>query len=110
MTLKEKDIIEFVIKAAKEKFPVKKVILFGSRSKKFSLERSDYDFAIDAPRASEMEWLKFSELVQENAPTLCQIDLIWLNMNISDKLRKEIINTGKTVYESRSKKVHKTKN
>lgn len=103
MTAKEQKVIDFVISEAKNFLAIKKIILFGSRSKDLSLERSDFDFAIDAPSATEMEWLKFSEIVQENAPTLCLIDLIWLNMRISSELKNEIKKSGKIVYESRSK-------
>src|SRR3990167_7450519 len=99
----EKEEIDYIINEAQKYLPVKKVILFGSRSKKTSLERSDYDFAIDAPEATEIEWLKFSEKIQEQTPTLCQIDLIWLNKPISEKLKNDIRESGIIVYDAKNK-------
>ena len=54
---------------------VDEIWLYGSRARGDNQERSDIDLAILAPRASNEEWLKIPEIV-ENADTLLKVDYI----------------------------------
>ncbi len=71
-----------------------KVILFGSRAKGTSLERSDIDIAVSG--VSEFEEL--SEAVQE-IPTLYGIDIVDLDTCANRLLLEDIAEYGHKIYE-----------
>ena len=89
----------FIIETSKKFFNPQKIILFGSRMRNDNIERSDYDFAFDAPDVSPDEWLLFKEIVEETAPTLLRIDLVLLSDTINESLKKRIFEEGRVIYE-----------
>ena len=79
---------------------VRRVILFGSRAVGDADERSDIDLAVDAPHASDAQWLALSALA-DDAETLLPIDLVWLQ-TASPALRQEIETHGIVLYAQSS--------
>ena len=68
---------------------IESVFLFGSRAYGDNGKTSDIDLAIMAPKLSDVDWLHFSEEVENELNTLLKIDLIrW--ESASNKLKNEI--------------------
>ena len=88
-------VISFVLEQLKKLNP-QKVILFGSRARGDFKTRSDYDFAISVPATTETAAILLN--VQENAPTLCGIDIVNLD-EVSENFKKRIHQEGVVLYE-----------
>jgi uncharacterized protein len=73
---------------------IEKIILYGSRARGDSHERSDIDLAIVCPKASEKNWLQVVNIV-DDADTLLKIDIVQLE-KLSDQnpLRQAILRDG----------------
>jgi predicted nucleotidyltransferase len=85
---KEKSVIAFVVKTARETICPEELILFGSRARRDHKEKSDYDFAflqIKNPDA----WARFVLKIEEDVPTLSQVDLV--NFDEIDSAFKAVI-------------------
>lgn len=54
---------------------IEKIMLYGSRARKDHTDRADIDIAIDCPQASDENWLRVLDII-ENADTLLKIDCI----------------------------------
>jgi predicted nucleotidyltransferase len=54
---------------------IDEIWLFGSRARGDNQERSDIDLAIICPAASDIDWLKVVDII-ENADTLLKIDCV----------------------------------
>ncbi len=89
----EKSVADEIISLAK-KHGVKKVVLYGSRAKGTSSERSDIDLAI-----SGGNFLDFAYDVDEEIPTLLKFDVVNLDKNLSPEFRAEIEKAGVVLYE-----------
>ncbi len=59
---------------------IDEIWLFGSRARGDNLERSDIDLAILCSSASDSDWLKVNDII-ENADTLLKIDCIRFDPN-----------------------------
>jgi predicted nucleotidyltransferase len=90
----EKAVCTFVVEQAKEIFSDPTVIFFGSRARGTSRANSDFDFAIDAPKASQTQWAQFRDIVEQHAPTLLPIDLVDLGTEVEERLRRVIDDEG----------------
>jgi predicted nucleotidyltransferase len=77
-----------------KKYDVCKVILFGSRARGTNLERSDIDIAVMGGDFDGFYWE-----TKENTHSLLMFDIIDLNGNVSEKLKKEIDRDGVIIYE-----------
>ncbi len=100
MSLVQKDpLIAYVQEQARATPFIERVILFGSRARGDAKERSDYDLAFGAPNASDADWARFCLNLEENAPTLCKLDLVRLGSPMRKELRNHILSEGKTIYE-----------
>jgi predicted nucleotidyltransferase len=85
---------------------VERIWLFGSRARRDNFERSDIDFAIEAPGMDRVEWLGLSLDFEDEAPTLLGIDLLRLE-EVSDELRRRIQDEGTLLHErTRSRRAH----
>lgn len=82
------------IRAAAEKFGIKKVILFGSRARGTNRESSDIDLAVSGGNVFE-----FYSHLDEKAWTLLQFDVARLDKNTSPELSAEIERDGVVLYE-----------
>jgi predicted nucleotidyltransferase len=77
---------------------VEALILYGSRARGDHRERSDIDLAVLAPRASEADWRRVLDII-ENADTLLTIDGVRLDtLANDDPLRAAIERDGVTLY------------
>lgn len=74
------------------------MILFGSRSKDSSNERSDYDVAVEST-GPHSDWAAWVLAVREDVPTLCGLDLINLAEPLSEPLLNAIHTEGKVFYD-----------
>ena len=92
VNLKESIISE--IKDLGIKCGVEKVILFGSRARGDSKERSDIDLAIEGGNTA-----LFSVEADEIINTLLMFDIVDLGGFVQDELRQSIEREGKIIYE-----------
>ncbi len=93
--LKQREINEIVKKCGK--FPINKLIVFGSSVTTSANPWSDIDIYIET---QEEDRKHFSEL-QKNIKS--PLDL-WLSSEVDENLRTEILKKGVVVYECRQKK------
>ncbi|MCB9493600.1 MAG: nucleotidyltransferase domain-containing protein [Epsilonproteobacteria bacterium] len=77
------------------------IYLFGSRARGVSDEHSDIDLAIVCPQANEYDWLEVVKII-EQADTLLKIDCLRLDALSSKKLKKNILEEKKILYERNS--------
>ena len=100
--MKTNRIEDFIIESAKRMLPVKKIILFGSRARGTAKERSDYDFAFKLEPTSDKsrKWVLFCGFVDEQAPTLLNIDTVDLSSSLPLELREEIEQEGRVIYSN----------
>ena len=82
-----------------EKLPfVNKVILYGSRGRRDNRERSDIDLAVDCQGATDRQWFRVMNLVEE-ADTLLKIDCVRFDkLSDEDLLKQNIEKEGKIIY------------
>jgi len=89
----------YVVKKAQAYLGQCRVYFFGSRATGTFGRTSDYDFAFSFA-APESRWAAFVADVQEDAPTLLDVDLV--NLDTADeRLRANILSQGKLIFESR---------
>ncbi|HCB92692.1 MAG TPA: nucleotidyltransferase [Selenomonas sp.] len=78
-----------------QQYGASKVILFGSRARRTHHPKSDIDLAVyDCTNFRD-----FSFSVDEKTMTLLQFDIVNMNADISEELRKEIERDGIIIYE-----------
>ena len=82
------------ISAFSRKNGIHKVILFGSRARGTHTERSDIDLAVCGGDFDGFYWD-----IMENTHSLLSFDLVSLDSQVSDKLKKEIERDGIILYE-----------
>ena len=76
------------------KYAVCRVILFGSRARGTHTERSDIDIAV-----SGGDFGSFYYDIKENVHSLLTIDIVNLDLCVSEELKKEIERDGVIIYE-----------
>lgn len=76
---------------------VERVVLFGSRARGDFRVESDIDLAIDAPHLSAAEFARLVGRV-EDAGLLYQVDLVWLQGRVDDRLREFIDRDGRVLW------------
>lgn len=82
---------------------VEEVWLYGSRARGDNEERSDIDIAVNCPEASDGEWLKVMDIVEE-AYTLLKIDCVRLDtLKETNPLRVNILEEGICLYKADGK-------
>lgn len=87
---------EFIEKLKALKF-VEEIWLFGSRARGDHQERSDIDLAIICPNATDSDWSKIMDII-EDADTLLKIDCVRFD-KVGDDLSENILNCKKVLYE-----------
>jgi predicted nucleotidyltransferase len=80
------------------KYPITKLVLFGSRARGDQSPVSDYDLAVFGPDLSEYAKARFS-LDLEEVATLKKIDLVFAEDSATDALLRSIETEGKLIYE-----------
>jgi len=68
---------------------VEEVWLYGSRSRKDNIERSDIDLAIVCPKATDNDWLEIQKIIEE-ADTLLEIDYVRFDKLKEGKFKERI--------------------
>jgi len=86
-------IVDAIIYFAK-KFNLSKVILFGSRARCTNRPLSDIDLAVIGG-----DFLEFKFAIDEELPTLLEVDVINLSDKLSSDFLTEIERDGVTLYE-----------
>ena len=92
-------VLPYLINKASKATEIQRLVLFGSRAMGTAQERSDYDVAVSAPKFNHEDWSTWAESVRDHIPTLCGIDLIWIESVTSEELKKKISEEGKVFYE-----------
>lgn len=88
---------DFFKKVSSEIF-VEKVLLFGSRARGDNSLKSDIDLAIECPKATDTDWNKILNILEE-ADTLIKIDCIRLDdLEINSELKNNILKDSKVLY------------
>lgn len=78
---------------------IEAIYLYGSRARGEQSSRSDIDLAIQCPSASQRDWLRVLEIVEE-ADTLFEIDCVRLDeLHDGDRLKQRILKQRKTLYQ-----------
>ena len=78
---------------------VEAIYLYGSRARGDHSPRSDIDLAVLCPSASQKDWLKVLEILEES-DTLLQIDCVRLDeLKTEDYLKEKILRQGKSLYQ-----------
>lgn len=94
MSPREQEIFRQIIEYGKQ-YHVGKIVLFGSRARRSHEEKSDIDLAVYG--CAEFEQFFFD--IQENVWTLLEFDIVNMDEDVSDILRKEIERDGVVLYE-----------
>ena len=89
--------LRFFIDSARNKLHLDKLILFGSRARGDNTPYSDYDLCLVL--ISQSGWAEFYIDQQENADTLCKLDLMVFD-DLDAKLQQEILKSGVVLYEA----------
>jgi predicted nucleotidyltransferase len=80
------------------KYPITKVVWFGSWARGDHSTVSDYDLAVFGPDLSAVAKAQFSLDIEEIA-TLKKVDIVFADNNATADLLRNIRNEGKTIYE-----------
>jgi predicted nucleotidyltransferase len=89
-----KPIVLDEIRELAHKYHVKKVILFGSRARGDFKRTSDIDIAVDGG-----DFVRFAIDIDEETSTLLEFDVINLQRDMQEELRKSIDTEGRIIYE-----------
>lgn len=81
---------------------VEAIWLFGSRAREDHHGRADIDLAIVCPDASDDDWNKITDIIEE-ADTLLKIDCVRFDKNrLSEELYENILKDKKVIYAKKN--------
>jgi predicted nucleotidyltransferase len=80
------------------RYPIQKVVLFGSRARGDHSPVSDYDIAINAETLTAFDRARFI-LDAEEIETLKKLDIVFIDGNLTNDLKENISREGVTIYE-----------
>ncbi len=81
---------------------VEEIWLFGSRARGDNRERSDIDLAIICPEATDSDWARIGDII-EDADTLLKVDYIRFEKKmISNNLYDNILKDKRVIYVKKS--------
>ena len=92
--IKLNDNIKNSIIESGKKYGIEKIVLFGSRARGDSKERSDIDLAVYGGNVEE-----FYVDIEENVFTLLKFDVVDMNKSVQKELIESINNEGVIIYE-----------
>lgn len=73
----------------------RRVLLFGSRARGTSQPRSDIDLAVEGCP----DFDRLSDRLQDELWSLLRVDVVNLDADVSEELRREIARDGRVLYE-----------
>lgn len=91
------------LKAIAEKYPISKIVLFGSRARGDNNPKSDIDIAIYTSVELKNKGHLISDI--DDLETLLKIDIIFVNQDTDEKLISNIQREGVVIYERLHAKV-----
>ena len=92
-------VIDEIVNTARNCLPIKRIWLFGSRSRGDHHGKSDIDLAFELTAPADNAWARFAADVHEEAQTLLPIDLV--DVDTCDvTLRDVILREGVLLYDS----------
>ena len=83
------------IRARAAKAGAARVILFGSRARGTNLPKSDIDLAVEGCP----DFPAFKDALENDLPTLLNVDVVNLDTTSSTELKREVARDGKVLYE-----------
>lgn len=94
-----KDISEYNFMSALKSLDfIDEIWIFGSRARGDNQEKSDIDLAILCNKATDADWIKIMDII-EDADTLLKIDCVRFDKNrISSALYSNILKDKKVIY------------
>lgn len=75
---------------------VRRIVLFGSRSRGDSHKRSDIDLAVFTAPDPYLEARKKNDM--DNLPTLLKVDVVFMKASMDDMLQKNLEREGVVLY------------
>ena len=91
-------LITYLLTRAERTIRPEKVWLFGSRARGTHQSYADVDLAFLPAPESDAHWAEFVAEVEEDAPTLLELDLVNVR-TCQTALRKEILRHGRLIYD-----------
>ena len=92
-------VLNFLKNYATAEPKIDRIKLFGSRARGDHRPRSDYDLAVSAPEMTNEEWARWKLELEEKVPSLCGLDLLWIEQINDQNLLAMIERDGVVVYE-----------
>lgn len=84
---------------------VKEIWLFGSRARRDHSDRADVDLAIICPDASNDDWNKITNIIEE-ADTLLKVDCVRFDKELlSQDLYENILKDKKVIYAKKTDQI-----
>ena len=93
-------VIDEIVNTARNCLPIKRIWLFGSRSRGDHHAKSDVDLAFELTAPADNAWARFTVEVHEKAQTLLPIDLVDV-YTCDAALRDVILREGVLLHDSR---------
>jgi len=87
----------FVQEKALKFLDVQSIILFGSRGQRSHHQGSDFDFGIEA-FGQKRDWLALADCVRNEAPSLCEIQVVQLSHQLKSHFVASIYKNGRFIY------------
>ena len=101
MTL-DKRLADKIVRLIRSRKEIDKIVLFGSRANGQSRKTSDIDLAIFAKNLTSIDISLIKDDLEENIKTPLKIDVIHFEALTKEELKKDIINEGVVLYESKT--------
>lgn len=96
-----KVILDKIIKIILSHKSVEKIAIFGSRATNSFKETSDIDVTIFAKGWSDKDVNIVKDALEENIKTPLKFDIINFYSVTKDRIKKNILQNGRVIYESR---------
>ena len=87
--------VRFDLIALAKSYDIDKMVLFGSRAREDNNAKSDVDIAVYGCR----DFTNFYFDVEERVWTLLMFDIVNMDKDVSDELKREINRDGVIIYE-----------
>lgn len=87
-----------LVESAQTRFDLKRVIVFGSRSRQDFRPMSDYDICFEIKDFDQNAWAEFLSISAETVETLLNLDLVNLDQ-CSSVFKAKILDEGVVIFE-----------